>query len=147
MSEREQNKEREPLMETCDNCDYTYEHTDDNSRLVFFTKQPECNYIVCQCPQCNTGAVYFMDEAWQENALKNDIPVYSEGDYAPTKIYDMWIAAQGIELAQEFKITTRHEEIIRRFGETLTAMTVADPEGFWADMNSPQHRPYPLRWN
>lgn len=148
MSEREnpEKEKRIPLMETCGNCEYTYEHTDDNSRLVLFTKQPDCDYVACRCPQCHTGTIYFMDEDWKAHAQKNEISIHSEDEYAPDEIYKMRLATAGIELVQEMEITPRHEDIIRKFGETLTAMTVQDPDGFWEEVNSPQYRPYPNKW-
>lgn len=49
-------------------------------------------------------------------------------------------------IEEMMEITPRHEDIIRKFGETLTAMTVQDPDGFWEEVNSPQYRPYPNKW-
>jgi len=149
MSERQPNPEqekREPLMETCENCGFTYEHTDDNSYLLQFNKMPDADSVVCKCPQCHTKALYFLDEAWKKHALANGIPIELEDDFPPDAVYQMMLSARGIELVEEMEISPRHEEIIRKFGETLTAMTNIDPDGFWEYMNSPQDRPYPTRW-
>ena len=149
MSERspEHEKEREPLMETCENCELTYEHTDQNSYLMEFSKMSDADCVICKCPKCQTKALYFFDESWKNHAVANGIPIAVAEDYPPDWVYKLMLATRGIELVEEREITPRHEEQITKFGETLCAMTEQDPDGFWADMNSPQNKPYPFRWN
>ena len=167
MSEKEPNREKNnkgEFKDDCMNCESVFGLNSDNTFAVTYEKDQSCNHLVVNCPDCHHLYRIFcssetLDRAADEGIMFNPKvrrvdPDTGEvlsieqvgGKYAPDDIWALRYELEGVEMVQPVEITTRHENIIRKFGETLTAMTVQDPEGFWEEMNSQQHRPYPNKW-
>lgn len=146
MSERQPNPEKkkaQPLFDDCNNCEKRYQLTNANAGARHYPKQPECDYLLCICPHCKTKMRIFCGQETIQDARDNNLVVIEDEPYAEPEIYDAWIRVNGIELPKTYELTDRHEEIIRKFGETLLNIP---PDLLIDGFESEHSRPYPMRW-
>lgn len=135
-------KKKQPIFDNCMNCEKKYKLTEENTIAHTYARQPECNFLMCICPNCNFRTKMFCDPDGIELAQDNGIYLL-EDDYADDETYKQWIDVKGIELPQEYELTDRHEKIIKGFAEALSAIP---DDFFWDNIGEPTNRPYPERW-
>ena len=139
----EKQQEPTPLFDDCLNCEKRYQITKENSGGMYFPKQPECSYLLCCCPNCGNKTRIFSSQHVMDLAVENGIYIMDEQPYADENIYSDWLELMGIELPKTYELTPRHEEIIRKFGETLLNM----PDDLLYDCITDEgDTPYPMRW-
>lgn len=145
MSEMNHEKEKKipPLYDDCSGCKERYQITANNSAAYHYEKQSECDFLLCVCPNCNFKTRIFINEHTMGIVRDNAIPVLEHEPYADENIYSDWLELNEIELPNTYELTDRHEETVRKFGETLINMP---NELFWDNIEAEQPRPYPERW-
>ena len=157
-------KQPKPLLDDCMNCEEEIALDRSNTFILMYEVDQSCNHLYVGCPCCGEPYRVFcnsetIDRAIEAGVLVNPIVnirdyhtgeiIKSEragGRYAPEEVWAMRYELDGFEPVQPVEISPRHEDQIRAFGETLCAMTERDPDGFWAEMELPQDRPYPGKW-
>lgn len=138
-----------PLTDKCDNCKQTYAINEHTGRLYEFYQQPECNYVMCQCPNCHFRTQIFLGEQQFTYAIQSGVPLRKVDEenppqrYADEQTYNSWLEVKGIELPATHELTQRHEKTVREFGQAI--LNIPD-ELFWDGMESEHGTPYPLRW-
>ena len=144
MNERNYEREKpEPIYDTCDNCEQEYQITSENALVYHFGKQPECDFIICACPDCKQPIRIYIDEESLQQARNNGLSVEESEPYADDETYELWCGLYGIELPKVYELTNRHEALIHKFGETL--LNIPDSL-FWDSIEADPGTPYPLRW-
>lgn len=138
----EERKEPTPLFDDCSRCEKRYQITKDNSGGIWYEKQPECSYLMCTCPNCQFVTRIFSNQHVMDIAKDNGIYVITE-KYADDNIYSDWLELMGIELPKTYELTTRHEELIRKFGDTVMAMP---DDLLYDEITSDHDKPHPQRW-
>lgn len=160
MSEHLNNPEYlQPMTDQCSTCEKEYELGINNTFAVEFTKQPECNYFMAKCTHCEDLTKIFCSQDSLERANRQGIVINPDiqlpdgskrplgGEYADEHTYNQWCQVKGIELPKTYELTARHEEIIKRFGETITAITEQAPDLFMDVMSDPAPpQTMPQRW-
>lgn len=142
MSEYEREPSPEPLFDTCDNCEKKYQITNKNALAYHFDKQPECDFIVCACPNCKQPVRIYIGSDSLEQARTNEIDIEVQ-TYADDETYELWCGLNGIELPKTYKLTDRHEALIHKFGETL--LNIPDSL-FWDNIEGDTGKPFTQRW-
>lgn len=149
MSEQLSNPENKlpQWQDNCNKCKKDYNLEPQNTMYVSFNKKPECNYVVCKCTHCGFNTMIFDQSVTINDVTARDLMIDDSDDYPSDQIYETWFNVNGYEKPQEYELTHRHEQLVKKFGETLSAMSEQAPELFWDEMNSPQPRPtMPQRW-
>lgn len=140
----EERKQPTPLYDDCSKCEKRYQITKENSGGMYFTKQPECSYLLCRCPNCGNNTRIFCNEHVIQIAQENDIYIMDSEPYADDNIYSDWLELMGIELPKTYELTDRHEALIEKFGQTVMNMPADLLYDEITDMNQP--KPHPQRW-
>lgn len=147
MSEQEQTPEKLPkprLFDDCSNCEQRYELTEDNSVVFNYTRQPECNFIYCACPNCDNRTRIFINPHSLEQARVAGIHIEDE-EWASEQVYDDWCELKGIVLPETYQISDRHEKLIGQFG--LTLANTPDEHLYDLIVDDGYSKPHPPRWN
>ena len=134
----------QPIFDDCSNCETRYQLTAMNTAGRLYPKQPDCNYLLCVCPNCKYRTRIFCNETTLEVAALNGIEVFDDEPYADDNAYSDWLDVKGIELPKTYELTDRHEKLIRHFGEVVMNM----PDALLYDeITSDDHgKPHPQRW-
>ena len=137
-------KQARPIFDDCSNCEQRYQITNENSAGRLYRKQPECNYLLCVCPNCKNKTRIFCNETTLEMAALNDIHVFDDEDWADDNIYSDWLDLKGIELPQTYELTHRHEQLIGRFAKALAET----PDEYLYDLivDEGYGKPHNQRW-
>lgn len=146
MSEKapESEPKPQPMFDDCANCDKRYQLTPANSAAYHYRKQPECDFLLCLCPHCQQKIRMFCQPETIELARQNGLTVLEEEDYADQEIYQAWMSVNDLKLPETYELTDRHEELIRKFGETMLGMPADLLYDELTDINQP--KPHPQRW-
>lgn len=136
-------KKEQPLHDDCLSCDTKYNLDPSNSAGRYYPGQKECSYLYCVCPNCNQPTRVFCNDSTIDQAKREGLHIFDDEKYAEPEIYDAYCRAYGIELPKTYELTPRHEDIIRKFGETLINI----PDDLLIDGFESEHlKPYPQRW-
>lgn len=146
MSEKQSSPEQQPkpLYDNCGNCEQDYELTSENSIVQLYSKQTECSFLFCICPNCSYKTRIYINPYTVTRAQELGIEVVDSEPYAPQPIYDEWCEVKGIELPKTYELTNRHEQIIGKFATALAST----PDEHLYDLitDTGYNQPYPLRW-
>lgn len=137
-------KDKKPkfLTDNCDGCQTDYKITPDNGKIVHHAEQPECDYIICSCPNCNYRTMIFINDTTFEHGVRTGLDL-EVNKYADENTYKWWTEVKGIQLVKTYELTDRHEAIIRKFGENILAIP---DDVFWDNIEAESSRPYPEMW-
>lgn len=135
-------EQRKWLTDKCDNCSKTYKISAENSGLMAYLEQPECNYAICTCPSCSYVTRIFVGESAFELLVSQELPLEVE-KYADDNVYSDWLEVNNIVLPESHPLTDRLEKTVQQFGQALGAMST---EMFFEGMSSEVDHPYPDRW-
>lgn len=140
----EEHKEPTPLFDDCSNCEKRYQLTPANSAVYHYNKQSECDFLFAVCPHCKQQQRMFCGQDVINLARENGLKVVEDEDYADQNIYRSWLEVNEITLPETYELTDRHEELIRKFGETMLNMPDDLLYDEITDFNQP--KPHPQRW-
>lgn len=141
MNEYEPNYEEVAAWnDQCSKCETVYQLNQDTAVFKYFEKQPECSFLVCQCPNCEHMCQIYDDSVDVWGAEARGITINDTDEYASPEHYQGWLKLKGIELPKEYELTMRHEALVKKFGETISAMSSLAPDLFWDEISSPQPR-------
>ena len=113
----EKNPEKpKPVKDNCNNCKKNYKLTADNTVAMTYPNKPECNHIVCQCPNCQFLTAIYIPEGSDtiERVAEHGVTI-SELDWPSDAVYNGWLEVMGIELIQPQALTPRQEKPIEFF--------------------------------
>ena len=124
-----------------------YELTESNSAMVDYPDKRECNFLYSKCPGCNSSLRMYTDGLDPEEANKRGLKIVDDEAYPDDDIFEEWLRVKGHELPETYELTHRHEALVQKFGETITAITEQAPELFMDVMSDPApSQTMPQRW-
>ena len=124
-----------------------YELAENNAAMVDYSDKRECNFLYSRCPGCNGALRMYIDGLDPEEANVRGLFIVEDEAYPDDDIFEEWLGVKGYELPKTYELTHRHEEMIKRFGETITAITEQAPELFMEVMRDPAPpQTMPQRW-
>lgn len=145
MSERETNPEQQkPLTDKCRNCKVKYPINEETSIARLFETQEECNHVLCTCPNCDFKTKIFGNMDYMQRVVDAGARIEYERN-ADELTYNQWLGLKGIQLAQTYELTPRHELLVSVMAETLQNC----PDDLLYDLITAdnEQKPYPERWN
>lgn len=155
---------------TCDRCHGDYRALEANAVAHIYVKDHRCNHVEARCTHCGTTEVIFLGPNRIEEVVrvgKLAVRVVAEATAGlRVRAENAWAAADKAtapesdhrsmpaggggatpeaepEPLQTFDLTSRHEELVAGFGESLR--NIPD-ELLWDGMQSDSLREHPERW-
>lgn len=118
-----------------------------NAAMVDYSDKRECNFVFSKCPSCEHALRVYVSDLDPEQANVRGLFVIENEAYPDDAIFEEWLGVKGYELPKTYELTDRHEDMIKRFGETITAITEQAPELFMDVMSDPAPpQTMPQRW-
>jgi hypothetical protein len=106
-------KEPKPLRDTCNNCGEKYKLKPKNALVIEYLGKPECNHIVCQCPNCSTNTEIYLAEGGDtiDRARETGLTIATL-EWPSDDVFERFCNAYGIELIESRALTPREEKIV-----------------------------------
>lgn len=124
-----------------------YELAENNAAMADYSEKRECNFLYSICPGCSGELRVYIEGLDPEEANKRGLSVDDSETYPDDDIFEEWLSVKGHEVPKTYELTTRHEALVKKFGETITAITEQAPELFMDVMSDPAPRQtMPQRW-
>lgn len=103
-------KEPKPLKDDCSSCGKRYKLKPENALVFEYPQKPECNHIICQCPNCQTNTeIYLTGSDTLDRARDTGITVATL-EWPSDEVYERFCEVYGIELLQPHALTEREEK-------------------------------------
>lgn len=105
-------KEPKPLKDECNNCGEKYKLKPTNALVIEYSQKPECNHIICQCPNCQTNTeIYLAGNDTIERARDTGLTIATL-EWPSDDVFGRFCEAYGIELLEPKALTPREEKIV-----------------------------------
>lgn len=112
--EKQPNPEKQkPLKDDCMHCGKRYKLTPENTAIIEYTQKAECNFVHCQCPNCEgITRIFIPPNSPTIDILKSQSVRVGQLEWPSDDIYNSWCEVNGIELLRPQEITPRQEKLI-----------------------------------